>query len=335
MGADAGGSILSVRDLSHEFRGWTRAGKGGGVQALKGVSFQVQEGECLALVGESGSGKTTLARILLRLLRPAGGSVLFRGRDIFRIEGRALKVFRRSVQMVFQDPTGSLNPRLRGGEMLEEILKVHRRSLSPPARNARARALLAQVGLHPEVTEQYPHELSGGQRQRLAIARALSVEPEVLVLDEPVSALDLSVQAQILNLLTDLQASMGLTFIFISHDLSVVRQVAHRVGVLYLGGVVEIGTASDVFHRPLHPYTKALLDAAWLQEDAGRGGEGSRMVGGEPPSPESPPEGCAFHPRCFHPAKGAECASEPPPLIGCPGPREVACWRVGEHMADP
>jgi oligopeptide/dipeptide ABC transporter ATP-binding protein len=243
--------------------------------------------------------------------------------------------YRRSVQMVFQDPAGSLNPRVRGGRMLEEVLTVHRDGLSGAARSARIQDLLSQVGLDPEVAERYPHELSGGQRQRLAIARALSVEPEVLILDEPVSALDLSVQAQILNLLTGLQASIGLTFVFITHDLSVVRQVADRLGVLYLGEVVEIGPATEVFTRPLHPYTNGLLEAARAQEEPMPADGGSPVLPGEPPSPVTPPRGCAFHPRCPHPSKGTDCASASPPLRHGNGLREVACWRVGEHLADP
>ena len=335
MAGVGGGAILSVRDLHHQFGGQRRGGKGRALHAIRGVTFQVEAGECLALVGESGCGKTTLARILLRLIRPSRGSVTFRGRDVFRIEGRELMSYRRSVQMVFQDPAGSLNPRIRGGQMLEEVLRVHKDGLSGAGRSAKVRDLLSQVGLDPEVAGRSPHELSGGQRQRLAIARALSVEPEVLILDEPVSALDVSVQAQVLNLLTGLQASIGLTFVFITHDLSVVRHVADRVGVLYLGEMVEMGPASEVFAHPLHPYTAVLLEAARAQEERVPAEAGSPGPFGEPPSPVTPPGGCAFHPRCPHPSKGRDCASASPPLRHRSGPRKVACWRVEEHLADP
>jgi oligopeptide transport system ATP-binding protein len=327
--------LLSIRDLHHEFLERPWGGQVRRIQALRGVNLDLLRRECLAVVGESGCGKTTLARILLRLVYPTRGTVLFQGRDIFGFGSRDLTEYRRRVQIVFQDPFGSLNPRLRAGQMLEEVLMVHQGSLQAPARKERVEELLSLVGLQPGAASRYPHEFSGGQRQRLGIARALSVGPEVLVLDEPVSALDLSVQAQILNLLMELQDSLGLTYLFITHDLSVVRQVADRVGVFYLGEVVEIGPASEIFADPLHPYTKGLLAAARAQEESILGRDRWTILPGEPPSPSDPPRGCAFHPRCPHPSKGPECAQAPPPRYPRDRAREVACWKVPEHLAGP
>ena len=241
--------VLSIRDLHREFLERPRGGQVRRIQALRGVDLDLLSGECLALVGESGCGKTTLARVVLRLLKATRGSVLFRGREVFGFGRRELMAYRRRVQVVFQDPYGSLNPRLRAGQMLEEVLKVHQKHLSEGERQDRVAELLSLVGLQQAAASRYPHEFSGGQRQRLGIARALSVGPEVLVLDEPVSALDLSVQAQILNLLTDLQRALGLTYLFITHDLSVVRQVADRVGVFYLGDLRR--ASAPVYQRPV------------------------------------------------------------------------------------
>jgi len=328
-------TILEVRDLRHEFVERAGPGRGRRVQALRGVSLGLEKGECVGLAGESGSGKTTLARAILRLIQPTSGEVLFRGRDVLSMGPKALREFRKGVQIVFQDPFGSLNPRIPAGRMLEEILKVHEGTLRPGDRQERVEELLSLVGLQPEVAHRYPHQFSGGQRQRLGIARALSVRPDVLILDEPVSALDLSIQAQILNLLSDLRASLGLTFLFISHDLSVLRQVADRVGVFYLGRLVEIGPIGSLFGDPLHPYTRGLLAAASQPEEtAGEGGEWS-LLPGEPPSPLDPPTGCAFHPRCPHPSKDAQCRATAPSLDCVDDRREVACWKVGKHLACP
>jgi oligopeptide/dipeptide ABC transporter ATP-binding protein len=328
-------AILTVRDLHHEFREKPLGGRTRRVKALRGVTLDLKSGECLALVGESGSGKTTLARLILRLIQPTGGSVFFQGEDVFSMGPGELMEFRRRVQIVFQDPYGSLNPRLRAGRMLEEVLTVHGEATTPAKRKERAAELLSLVGLHTDSMERYPHEFSGGQRQRLGIARALSVQPEVLVLDEPVSALDLSVQAQILNLLAELQGSLGLTYLFITHDLSVVRQVADRVGVLYLGKLVEVGPTGRIFSDPLHPYTKGLLAAATPPEELAGERSGWTLLPGEPPSPVDPPTGCAFHPRCPHPSKDPACGAKQPPLDPVEGARKVACWKAREQLAGP
>ena len=332
---DGGEPILAIHDLHHEFIERAGTGKGRRIQALRGVSLDLEKGECMGLVGESGSGKTTLARAILRLIQPTRGSVLFRGKDVLTMGRRELREYRKGVQIVFQDPFGSLNPRLRAGQMLEEILLVHQGSLSAPARKDRVEELLSLVGLPPEVALRYPHQFSGGQRQRLGIARALSVQPEVLVLDEPVSALDLSVQAQILNLLADLQRSLGLTYLLITHDLSVLRQVADRVGVFYLGKMVEMGPTGGVFEEPLHPYTRALMAAAIQPEEDADDIDGWGLLPGEPPSPADPPTGCAFHPRCPHPSKDRECVAGTPVLEPPDRGRKVACWKVREHLTCP
>jgi len=295
--------LLSVRELTHHFaprKGW-RAGEKGSIQALRGVSFDLRESECLAVVGESGSGKTTLARSLLRLVQPTGGEVLFRGVDVLAMTSEELLAFRRKVQIVFQDPFGSLNPRLRAGPMLDEILRVHGHRASSGAREERVVELLQLVGLHPIHAGRFPHEFSGGQRQRLGIARALSVEPELLILDEPVSALDLSVQAQILNLLRDLQERLALTVILVAHDLAVVRQMADRVAVMYGGKIVEISPVGALFQEPAHPYTRGLLEAANPVGVSDRGARGIPQPGSASrwvrPGPSMPPsrEGPGMH----------------------------------------
>jgi len=321
--------ILSVIGLTHSFaqKGGGRGEGKGPVHALRGVSFDLKKGECLAVVGESGSGKTTLARSLLRLVQPTGGEVSYRGTDVLTMNPDDLLAFRRKAQIVFQDPFGSLNPRLRAGPMLDEILQVHGDSVSRGTRQLRVAELLQLVGLHPSHAERYPHEFSGGQRQRLGIARALSVGPELLILDEPVSALDLSVQAQILNLLRDLQERLALTIILVAHDLTVVRQVADRVAVMYGGKVVEVSPVQGLFETPVHPYTKGLLAAADPDAASVRGEGPWDLLTGEPPSPIRPPAGCPFHPRCPHPAKDQECAEKPPEVRGLPRGRKVACWK--------
>ncbi len=316
------------------------------MQALRGVDLEVSRGESLALVGESGSGKTTLARCLLGLLEPSGGEVSFRGKNLLGMSREELQGFRRRVQVVFQDPQGSLNPRFRAGTMLEETLQVHGSSTSSSERRGRVAELLQLVGLHAHHAERYPHELSGGQRQRLALARALSVEPELLVLDEPVSALDLSVQAQIINLLEELRDRLSLTLVLVAHDLTVVRQVADRVAVLYMGKIVEVAPVTEVFATPAHPYTKGLLVAARAMQSAwavgseeDRGGDLPpfprrewRILPGEPPDPASPPNGCSFHPRCPHPGKDQECVLQVPELVAWAPRRQVACWKETDRM---
>lgn len=337
MKGSPAGPILRIRGLRHDFSVGRRS-RGGHALALRGVDLDLNPGECLALVGESGSGKTTLARAVLRLLEPTGGSILFKGEDVLSMSSGELLDFRRKVQIVFQDPFGSLNPRLRAGRMLEEVLQVHSSERTGEWRKGRAQELLELVGLPSAAAARFPHEFSGGQRQRLGIARALAVEPEVLILDEPVSSLDLSVQAQILNLLGELQGALSLTYLFVSHDLSVVRHVADRMAVLYLGRVVEEGPVSPFFSEPLHPYSIRLLAAAEL---LGAGAQGRREEGSEAPmegeisSAAIPPTGCAFHPRCHHPLKDEVCRKEVPPMEELAEGVGVACWKAGKHLVNP
>jgi oligopeptide transport system ATP-binding protein len=286
--------------------------RGGTLRALDGVSLDLARGETLGLVGESGCGKSTLARHLLMLERPDSGTVRFRGTDPFTLSGRELLDWRRRVQMVFQDPYDSLNARMTAGEIVAEPWRTHRGLYrSARDRSARVRELLHLVGLRPSDADRHPQEFSGGQRQRLGIARALALDPDVVVCDEPVSALDLSVQAQVLNLLAELQRELGVSYVFISHDLSVVRHVADRVVVMYLGRIVESGTTEEVFERPRHPYTAALMSAA---PSLDRGAAKRRIVlEGEIPSPLNPPSGCRFRTRCW---KATEvCAAEAPPAV--------------------
>jgi oligopeptide/dipeptide ABC transporter ATP-binding protein len=281
----------------------------GRVRAVDGVSFEVEAGRTMAIVGESGCGKSTLARALLRLVEPDAGRVLLDGQDLRQLDAAALLRARSRIQMIFQDPYGSLNPRMAVGDMLEEPLRLHA-VVSPATRAARVRELLSLVGLPSGAARRYPHEFSGGQRQRLAIARALAAQPRVIVCDEPVSALDVSIQAQILNLLADLQREFGLAYVFISHDLAVVRQVATTVGVMYLGRLVETAPAATLFNRPLHPYTRALLDAAPVPDPSQR--RARAVLSGDLPSPIDPPPGCRFHTRCPH--ADARCSAETPGL---------------------
>ncbi len=281
----------------------------GRVRAVDGVSFEVEAGRTMAIVGESGCGKSTLARALLRLVEPDAGRVLLDGQDLGRLDAAALLRARSRIQMIFQDPYGSLNPRMAVGDMLEEPLRLHA-VVPPAARAARVRELLSLVGLPSGAARRYPHEFSGGQRQRLAIARALAAQPRVIVCDEPVSALDVSIQAQILNLLADLQRAFGLAYVFISHDLAVVRQVATTVGVMYLGRLVETAPAATLFSRPLHPYTRALLDAAPVPDPSRR--RVHPVLSGDLPSPIDPPPGCRFHTRCAH--ADARCSAQAPAL---------------------
>jgi oligopeptide/dipeptide ABC transporter ATP-binding protein len=291
---------------------------------VEGVSFEIRHGETLALVGESGSGKTTTARLVLRLLEPTDGRVTFAGEDVGALRGPALKRFRSRAQIIFQDPFGSLNPRMSVGRMLSEALATHE-IVAAGAVKRRVVELLDAVGLQAEDALKYPHQFSGGQRQRIGIARALAVEPEFIVADEPVSALDVSVQAQVLNLLADLQERFDLTYLFISHDLSVVRQVADRVAVMYLGRIVELGPADRVFRTPRHPYTQALLSAV---PTPGADGGGRIPLRGEAASPSSPPPGCPFHPRCHHPELDETCRTRPPRLEACGAGVLAACHKV-------
>lgn len=303
-----------------------RAWPSGGaiLRAVDGVDLSVTPGETLALVGESGCGKSTLARLLLRLERPTAGTVRFRGRDLWGLSRAEVRGFRRQVQLVFQDPYASLNPRLRVEEIVGEALDIHRLAAGQ-ARRQRVLDLLGQVGLPSEALDGYPHQFSGGQRQRIGIARALAAEPALLVADEPVSALDVSVQAQILNLLQDLQAARGLTYVFISHDLRVVEHVADRVAVMYLGRIVESAPVGDFYREPLHPYSRALLEAVPAPDPERP--NALPPLSGDVPSPVAPPPGCPFHPRC--PNAFEPCSREVPIRAPQGTGRQVCChlWR--------
>jgi oligopeptide/dipeptide ABC transporter ATP-binding protein len=291
------------------------------VKAVDDVSFTINPGETLGLVGESGCGKTTLGRALVKLVEPTSGSILFEGRDIAALSGSELKASRRGLQMIFQDPIGSLNPRMTVEEIIGEALDIHDLVDTSTARRARIRELLKATGLNEQYAQRYPHEFSGGQRQRIGIARALAVQPKLIVCDEPVSALDVSVQAQIVNLLQDLQQQHGLAYLFIAHDLAVVKHISQRVMVMYLGKIVEVGLAQEVVEQPKHPYTQALISAVPVVDpDAKR----QRIVlAGDVPSPINPPSGCPFHTRCS--LAEARCLAEVPGLRSLPSGQVAAC----------
>ena len=307
-----GDALLAVQDLVKHYTAGGLFGRSAPpVRAVDGVSFEVGRSETLALVGESGCGKSTVGRTVLRLQEPTAGRTLFEGHDVFALDRPRLRQLRRRMQIIFQDPYGSLNPRMTIGAAVAEGIEIHRLASGPEVAR-RVGALLEEVGLDPGYARRYPHEFSGGQRQRIGIARALAVEPIFIVCDEPVSALDVSVQAQVLNLLADLQRERGLSYLFIAHDLAVVRQVAQRTAVMYLGRIVETGPTEMLLRAPRHPYTVALLSAV-PEPDPTR--HRARIVlGDDLPSPSNPPAGCPFHTRCFHPAKDARCRTEVPAL---------------------
>ncbi len=316
-------SVIEARALSREYhvaRGlFARPAT---VKALTGVSFSLQAGRTLAVVGESGSGKSTLARLLTLIETPTAGALIIDGEDVVDADAARRRKLRREVQMVFQNPNGALNPRQKIGHALEEPLLVNT-DMSGAQRRDAALAIMAKVGLRPEFYHRYPHMFSGGQRQRIAIARALVLRPKILVLDEPVSALDVSIRAQVLNLLAEIQEEFHLAYVFVSHDLSVVKHIADEVMVIYLGHAVEIGTKEAIFSAPRHPYTRALLSATPIAEP---GAKKERLIlKGEPPSPFNPPSGCAFHPRC--PLALDRCSRDEPKLENKAG-RDVACWAV-------
>ncbi len=296
------------------------------VKAVDGVDFHIRRGETLGLVGESGCGKTTTGRCILQLERPTEGEIVFEGVDLTKLDHVALRAYRRKIQVIFQDPYSSLNPRMKIGEMIDEPMYVH--GVEPDARKRKERIgeLLSVCGLSSGMADRYPHEMSGGQRQRVGIARALSLRPEFIICDEPVSALDVSIQAQIINLLEDLRDEYNLTYLFIAHDLSVVRHLCHRVAVMYLGRIVELADCDELYDNPMHPYTQALLSAVPVPDPDVEQKRDISIVAGEVPSPINPPPGCVFHPRCPIAVEG--CATETPALRELRPGHWVACTEV-------
>ena len=301
----------------------------GAIQAVDDISFELYPGETLALVGESGCGKSTAGKLLLRLLEPTAGTVFFQGRNILELEEREMRSLRREMQVIFQDPYGSLNPRMTVGDMLEEPLRLHR--LHPGRERARVSELLGLVGLAPDHAQRYPHEFSGGQRQRIGIARALAVEPRLIVCDEPVSALDVSIQAQVINLLQDLQRQFGLAYVFIAHDLAVVKHIANRVAVMYLGKIVELADKKALFAAPRHPYTRALLSAIPIPDPSLK--KSRTVLQGDVPSPYNPPSGCRFRTRC--PFVRPLCSSQVPVLengVACHFWKEIEPYTAASQL---
>ncbi|MFE3597801.1 ABC transporter ATP-binding protein [Streptomyces sp. NPDC059142] len=307
--------LLEVRDLVKHYpltQGILVRRQIGAVRAVDGVSFGLAAGETLGIVGESGCGKSTVAKLLVNLERPTSGTIRYKGEDITRLSGRALKAVRRNIQMVFQDPYTSLNPRMTVGDIIGEPYEIHPEAAPKGDRRRRVQELLEVVGLNPEYVNRYPHQFSGGQRQRIGIARGLALRPEIIVADEPVSALDVSVQAQVINLMERLQHEFDLSYLFIAHDLSIVRHISDRVGVMYLGRLAEIGTDTEIYAHPTHPYTQALLSAVPLPDPSAREHRDRIILAGDVPSPANPPSGCRFRTRCW---KARErCAVEVPEL---------------------
>jgi oligopeptide transport system ATP-binding protein len=337
-------AILEVKDLVKHFpltQGILFKKQVGAVKAVDGVSFELRAGETLGIVGESGCGKSTVAKMLVNLEKPTAGSISYKGEDITRMSGRALKAVRRNIQMVFQDPYTSLNPRMTVGDIIGEPYEIHPEVAPKGDRRRKVQDLLDVVGLNPEYINRYPHQFSGGQRQRIGIARGLALQPEIIVADEPVSALDVSVQAQVVNLLERLQAEFSLSYVFIAHDLSIVRHISDRVGVMYLGKVVEIGTDTEIYDHPTHPYTQALLSAVPVPDPGARAHRERIILTGDVPSPANPPSGCRFRTRCW---KAEErCAQEVPLLAvpevfrrtGGPAAHPSACHFAAEKQVVP
>jgi oligopeptide transport system ATP-binding protein len=318
--------LLQVKDLTKEFpiKGGLFSRQVASVKAVQGVSFEIKQGETLGLVGESGCGKSTLGRCIIRLIEPTSGQVFFQGKEITGVHGEELRALRRQMQIIFQDPYASLNPRMTVGSIIAEPLIIHSLFDSKKDRTDRVKQLLETVGLRPEHINRYPHEFSGGQRQRIGIARALAVDPKFIVCDEPVSALDVSIQAQVINLLMDLQQKLGLTYLFIAHDLKVVEHISTRVAVMYLGKVVELADADELYLHPQHPYTRALMSAIPVPDP--RRKEQRIILHGDVPSPINPPAGCHFHPRC--PDMIEECKKTCPSLRITRPEHDTACIRA-------
>jgi oligopeptide transport system ATP-binding protein len=333
MNAVATETLLEARDLVKHFTVRGTAFRRGGetVHAVDGVSLDVRSGETLGIVGESGCGKSTLGRLLVRLHEPTSGTIRFEDRDITVLSRRQLRPYRREMQMVFQDPYASLNPRKRVGQILEDPFRIHGQ-LDRGDTRRRVRDLLETVGLSPDHVNRYPHEFSGGQRQRIGVARALALNPKLIVADEPVSALDVSIQAQVINLLDDLQDEFDLTYVFIAHDLGVVHHVSDRIAVMYLGVIVEVGPSEALFRNPVHPYTEALLSAIPAIEGDEHVRRERIVLEGEVPSPVNPPSGCRFHPRCRYATE--ICAVERPPLINHGGDQFAACHHPLDAKGD-
>ncbi|MFD5083010.1 ABC transporter ATP-binding protein [Kitasatospora sp. NPDC058406] len=327
--------ILEVKDLVKHYpltQGIVLKKQVGAVRAVDGISFQLLRGETLGIVGESGCGKSTLAKVLMNLERATSGQVLFKGEDITRLSGSALKAVRRNIQMVFQDPYTSLNPRMTVGDIIGEPYEIHPEVAPKGDRRKAVQDLLDVVGLNPEYINRYPHQFSGGQRQRIGIARGLALKPELIICDEPVSALDVSVQAQVINLLEQLQSEFELSYMFIAHDLSIVRHISDRVGVMYLGKMVEIGTEEQIYSHPTHPYTQALLSAVPVPDPTGRESRERILLSGDIPSPANPPSGCRFRTRCW---KAEERCSTEIPLLAVPSPLEgPAAHESACHFAE-